>query len=190
MKKYSFHLLCTCVLLILACVSCKSQMSDKELENQISKLSSKAEFGTVEYTVSKIIKIEDDTWYKKLFGSKKIMLLATVHLKAGLDMENFSLCDVSTNQTDQSVVITLPHAKLLSHNMHTDSIRVVYQESSGLRREFTNEERNELLKQGEKDVLADVKNFGILEESEENARDFFTAMLRNMGFKKIKIQFN
>ena len=54
-----------------------------------------------------------------------------------------------------------------------------YSSVSFFRSSFSAEERNELLKQGEADIIADVGNMGILADAESNASDFFSVNFRN-----------
>jgi hypothetical protein len=58
-----------------------------------------------------------------------------------------------------------------------------------MRFEFTPEERNNLLKQGEESILADAENLGVLKDAEENAKVFFEALLTRAGFESVNLKF-
>ena len=42
---------------------------------------------------------------------------------------------------------------------------------------------------GEKDIRDDVPNLGILDDAEQNVKEIFTALLSQMGFQFININF-
>ena len=58
-----------------------------------------------------------------------------------------------------------------------------------MRSDFSAEERNNLLQQGEEDIRKDIVNIGILNDAETNAADFFKAMLSQMGFETVTVNF-
>lgn len=173
-----------CVALFSSCSSSKSSV----LEKRLQELSETADFGAVEYTVKKVIKVNDvGEWYK--IGDRKILFSTTAYLKAGIDMSGISMDNVAFEGNKESVTLTLPRAKLLSINMPADETVLVYDQISFFRSSFSAEERNALLKQGEADIAADIYNMGILDDAEENVADFFSAMLYQMGFKNVTVNF-
>lgn len=161
----------------------------KSLETRMQHLSESADFGAVEYTVKKVVKANDvGEWYK--VGDRKILFSTTAYLKAGIDLSGLSMDNVDMQKSTKSITVTLPHAKLLSINMPAEETVLVYDQVSFFRSSFTAEERNALLKQGEEDIVADITNLGILEDAENNASDFFTAMLYQLGFENVTIKFD
>lgn len=58
-----------------------------------------------------------------------------------------------------------------------------------LRQSFSAEERNALLRQGEKQIRDSVPSLGILEEAEANAVKFFESVFSKMGFTEVEVQF-
>lgn len=141
----------------------------------------------MEYTVKKVIKASDVQWYT--VGDRKILFTCTAYLKAGIDLGKLSDEDVIIDKADKAVEVTLPHAKLLSINMPAEAVVLEYSSVSFFRSSFSAEERNELLKQGEADIIADVGNMGILADAESNASGFFSAMLYQLGFEKVTVKF-
>ena len=104
MRKYLLLLLLPALLL-----SCKSQ-AERELTGRFETMKKSAEFGTVEYTVKKLIKANDvGKWYA--IGDRKILFSCTAYLKAGIDLEEFTMEDIEIN--GNSVHVTFPHA--MSH---------------------------------------------------------------------------
>lgn len=154
----------------------------------MQRLSESADFGAVEYTVKKVVKVDDvGEWYK--VGDRKILFSTTAYLKAGIDLSCLSMDDVDMQRSTGTITVTLPHAKLLSINMPAEETELVYDQVSFFRSSFTAQERNALLKQGEEDIVADIASLGILEDAEKNASDFFTAMLYQLGFKNVTVRF-
>lgn len=180
MRKYLLLLLLPALLL-----SCKSQ-AERELTGRFETMKKSAEFGTVEYTVKKLIKANDvGKWYA--IGDRKILFSCTAYLKAGIDLEEFTMEDIEIN--GNSVHVTFPHAKLLSLNMPPEEIKLIYDRVAFFRSGFSAADRLDLQVQAEQDINEDIVNMGITAEAETNAKDLFTAMLRQIGFKNITIDF-
>lgn len=174
-------------LLAVVFVSCGRTLSQK-MDKQINNISKMAELGTVEYTITKIVKANNKVFYK--IGDRKILFSCKATMKAGIDLNNFSADNVKINNEKKSVKVILPKAQVLAFNMPPEKAQLVYQKVSGLRHDFTVEERNELLRQGEENILTDIENLGILEEAEKNAKSFFETLLTQMGFSTITIDFD
>lgn len=148
-------------------------------------MAASAELGTVEYTVKKIVKCDDKQTFA--IGDRKILFRSTAYLKAGVDLAGFTADKVQINGKD--VIVTLPHAELLSFNMPAEETETVFENYGFFRSSFSAEEQNQILKLGEKDIREDVPNLGILQDAERNVTDVFTAMLSQMGFQTININF-
>lgn len=154
----------------------------------MAELEQTAELGSVEYVVKKVIKATDEAkWYQ--YGDRKILFGCTAYLKAGVDLSNFTNEDVIIDEEESSIIVTLPHARLLSINMPPSETKLIYEQVPTFRGNFTASESNGLLKQGEEEILSQVEDLGILTDSEKNVKDFFKAMLTQMGFKVITIKF-
>lgn len=173
-------------LALLGMFSCKPKEKDS-LNKRIMGLETMAELGTVEYTVTKIIKANDPKWYKN--GERKILFNSEAYIKAGIDMQEFSMNNVTFNKEEKTVSVVLPRAKVLSFNMPPEKIHVAFSEVSGSRKEFTIEETNELKIQAENAIREDIPNMGILQDAENNAKGFFKVLLTQLGFEVITIKF-
>lgn len=176
-------------LLLSACQ--KSQEGDvslsAEVSSKMSELSSAGELSTTEYTISKIVKANDCDWYT--VGDRKILFNCNAYLEAGIDMKEYDASKTVVDEDKKSITLALPKAKLLSMNMPYEETKLAYEKVDVIRASFTAEDRNELLKQGEADIREGLEGYGMLEDAEQNARTFFTAMLSQMGFKQINIKF-
>ena len=146
-----------------------------------------AELGTVEYTVKKIVKTDDAVWWK--YGKRKIIFSCTASIKAGINMKGFSESNVKADLKNKSISVVLPKPSILSFNMPPEGIRQEFSMITGLRDEFTPEQKQQLLAMGEADIRHDIPRMGIIEDAEANARAFFTAMFSQIGYDNIDINF-
>lgn len=167
---------------------CSGKRDSELLRKEIASVSSLKQLTLVEYKVRKIIKANDEgEWYK--IGDRKIILSCTAYLKAGIDLSTFSADDVTANRAEGKVTISLPHASLLSLNIPPSEIREEYDQVTLLRSGFSAEERNRLLRQGERQIRESVIYLGILDKAEENARKFFTSIFSRMGYTTVDVVF-
>ena len=162
-------------------ISCgkTSELDFREFENM-------GQLSTVEYTITKLIIADDEAFYT--IGDRKAIFSCKAILKAGVDMKNFSKNDVVIK--DKEITVNLPEPIILSMNMPAEDIRCEYMKVGTFRSDFTAEERNNLLRQGEEAIMADAENLGILSDAEKNAQMFFEALLSQVGFEKINVVFN
>lgn len=173
--------------LLAVAILCSCDNKEKQLDEALSKAVACAELSTVEYTITKLIIADDDALYK--LGDRKIIFSCRTTMKAGVDLKEFAKEDVIISEDNKSVEVNLPHPKVLSFNMSAEDIKLEYSKISGLRTSFNTDERNDLLKQGEKAILDDAPNLGIYDDAKENASDFFKALLANCGFEKVNVTF-
>lgn len=167
---------------------CSGPSLDETARREIQAISEMRQLSLVEYRVRKIVKADDEgAWYK--LGDRKILLSCTAYLKAGIDLSDFGPDDVDVNRLDGSVTVTIPHATLLSLDIPASGIREEYDHVTLLRSDFSAEERNALLRQGEKQIRDSVPSLGILEKADENARRFFESVFSKMGFTAVTVRF-
>lgn len=175
-----------CILFLIQ--GCSGGRERAALRREIDAVSGMKQIGLVEYRVRKIIKADDPgEWYK--IGDRKILLSCTAYLKAGVDLSSFSADDISIDRLARKVTVTLPHATLLSLDIPSSEIRQEYDQVTLLRSSFSVQERNELLRQGEKQIRASVPSMGILEKAEDNARKFFESLFFKMDFTTVEVVF-
>ena len=175
------------LLLTAGCSREGTETLTDRLNSQFSSMSEMAELGTVEYTITKIVKANDEAVYK--FGDRKIIFSSKATMKAGIDLADFSRQNISVDEKTKSAMVTLPKPELLSFNMPPEDTHVVYQKIGMVRSNFSTAERLLLLTQGERAILNDIDNLGIMEDAEENARQFFVTMLTQVGFENITVKF-
>jgi hypothetical protein len=143
-----------------------------------------AELATVEYSVTKIVSYKDVAWY----GDRKILFEAAATVKAGIDMNELTDQDIKL-ENDSAVTISLPAPKILLFNMKPENMREIFNESGVLRSNFSNQEKDGLLSQGEKDIRAKVATMDILQRAARNARILLESWLKKTGFSQVHVVF-
>lgn len=182
MKKNALYFLA----LLCLVISC-GPSQDEMLSQRMQGLQEMAELGTVEYTVKKIVKTDDGAWFT--VGTRKILFTCTAFIKAGINMKDFSVENVTVDKENKSIAVVLPKATILSFNMPPEEIKQEFAVITGFRANFTPEEKQQLLVLGENDIRSDIPNMGIIEDAEANAKLFFTALFSQLGYEKINIKF-
>jgi hypothetical protein len=74
-------------------------------------------------------------------------------------------------------------------NMPAEEIKCEFLKVGMMRQDFTTEDRNNLLVQGEESIRGDIKSYGIIEKAKENAIIFFESLLQQAGFEDINVVF-
>lgn len=173
-----------CLLLLPVLFSCNNKQHD--LSQTILTLKETGQLITTEYTLGKVIRAGDDkTWYK--IGDRKIIITCEAYLKAGIDLQNIATGNFSV-QSD-SVVVTLPHARLFSLNIPPNKIQVAYEDIGAFRSVFSAAEREELVAQAEPQILSLADSLGILKTAENNAAIFMQHLFEEAGYIKTSVHF-
>jgi Protein of unknown function (DUF4230) len=179
MKRLCSLLLCTGILF-----SCGNK---KKATQEILALRELSDLTTVEYTVTKMVKANDNkTWFK--FGDRKILMSCEAQLKAGIDLSKLAADNISIS--GKSIRLSLPKAKLISLNLPAEKIQVEYADVGFLRNNFSTADRDALLTQAEGQIRSSVDSLGVLQTAEANATLFISNFLRKLGYEKIDIQFD
>lgn len=181
MKRFLY--IASLFVLVSICTSCHNK--EERTPVTVQRLSEISELGTVEYTISKVVKANNNDNFLALFGSKKIIFTTTCHLKAGFDLSKLQEGDIQCR--GNHVKVTLPKPELLSLDMRPEETHLIYSESTGLRTNFTPEERNALLAQGEKEIRKSVPTMGILKDAETNGKAFLEQLLKQWGYEDIDV---
>lgn len=169
--------------------SCGRNNIEDALSHQVRHMGGESlTLGSVEYTISKIIAVDNDVLYK--IGDRKVLFSSLSTMKAGVDLSNFCADSVKVNAAKKAITINLPKPKIIAFNMPAENIRLEYSKSGFFRSDFSAEERNEILKQGEEAILKDAEEIGIFEEAEKNVKLMFETLLAGTDYKEINVVFN
>ena len=142
---------------------------------------------TAEYTLTKIIKANDNkTWYK--VGNRKILMSCEAQVRAGVNLQNVGIKNIAVY--DDSISLLLPPSQFFSLNIPPEKIKVQYQEVDVLRDPFSAAEREALLAQAEAQIRQVVDSLGILKTAEENATLYLQNLLQSAGYHKVHIRYH
>jgi hypothetical protein len=177
-------LLLAAVVLVLLAVNLAVPRRNVPPHVGVRTLKDLAELATVEYSVTKIVSYKDVAWY----GDRKILFEAAATVKAGIDLNELTEQDIK-EEGGTAVAISLPTPKILLFNMKPENMREIFNESGVLRSDFSNEEKDGLLSQGEKDIRAKVARMDILQRAGRNARTLLESWLKRMGFEQVRVTF-
>lgn len=168
---------------LLALFSCGTD--DQPVRNsEIYEIRSIGTLSTSEYTVSKIIKLNDKgEWYT--WGDRKILISCKAKIKAGVNLNRLAPEDIKVE--GKKITIELPEAEIISFEMNPDQIKTEMVDVSGFRADFSQHEKNHILQLGEKSIRKDLKQLNILQDAETNAIVFLTDFYKNLGFEEIII---
>jgi hypothetical protein len=170
------------IILVLSCsVSCKEK---KQNEDIISAIKETGTLVTAEYTLSKIIKANDNkTWYK--IGNRKILMTCEAYVKAGIDLRQVAQKDVL--QDDSTLSIQLPKAQIFSLHIPGDKIQVAYQDIDVFRDPYSASEREALMAQAQQQMALLADSLGILKTAEENGALYLKNLLQATTSKKVSV---
>ena len=169
-------------LLVVNFIVARPESKKKKVELQT--LQDLSELATVEYNVKKIVKYKDESW---LMGRRAILIETSAILKAGIDLSELTSRDIK--QEGEAITIYLPRPKLISLNMKPRDMKEIYNDAEILRQDFSAAEKEKLLTQGQRDIMAKLDEIGIIEKAAVYSKLLLETWLRILGFKEISILF-
>jgi hypothetical protein len=177
--KWKFYI---AVFLLCAASACSEDTSMNETE--VFQIREVGTLSTSEYTVGKVIKLtqESDFWDLK-WGSRRILISCRAKIKAGVDLKEIKESDIVID--GNTIEITLPKPKVVSFEMDPNHIKTEVVEVTGLRANFTQEEKNIILQKGEEAIRRDLKYLNILDDAQKNATNFVVQFYKQQGFEKV-----
>lgn len=179
----------TCMRWIFACLLITAACHDREpggIET-ISALRQLQDLATVEYTVTKVVKANDNIdWYKP--GERKILITCEASVKAGINLAKLQPEDIYVE--GKSIRVKLPEPTILTVNMPPGNIKVAYSEIGFFRSDFSNAEKDALMAQAEKQIWNSGETLGILKQAKLNTETFLHNFFIQLGFEKITIGYD
>ena len=127
---------------------------------------------------------EADSLWTRIFGSDKILLIATGEVIAGFDLSEITDDDVLVQ--GNSVTLALPPAQIFFSRLDNEKT-LVYERDTGflVKADQYLESTARLL--AERRVLDWSEEQGILEKAEENGVIYFERLLGSLGFTDINV---
>ncbi len=160
-------------------------------EEEVAKLFNQKKLDLVDYKVRKVLSFEDKTNVFQLkFGSRKLLLSCVADVKAGLDFDAFNPeTDIAVDKKANSVSIKLPAPSITSFVVDVNDIKEEYNVTTGIRKEFKQEEKNMIVDHGRQEIEKAIPELGILDDARENAVKRFTNLVQQLGFNQVNITF-
>lgn len=114
-------------LAVLLLFACKKKEKSRDILQAIQQT---GQLITVEYSLSKIVRANDNkTWYK--LGDRKILISAEATVKAGVDLQKLTAEDVAIEE--KQISLRLPPPTIFSIALPPDKITVQYEDVSFFR---------------------------------------------------------
>jgi hypothetical protein len=140
---------------------------------------------TSEYTIGKVVKLDDNKeWYK--FGDRKILISCKAKVKAGINL--MELKDSSIHVNGSKITIELPPVQITVFEMDPTSVHTEMEDINGFRADFSQTDKNRILRLGEKSIREHLEETGIKKEAEKNAIAFITDFYKQLGFEEIDVE--
>ena len=151
------------------------QPSEPNITQQtvVEKLREVAKLVATEMTLRDVVIYEQT----RLMSTKKVLLVVTGRVSAGIDMEHGT--EVRIDSNDKRITVTLPPAQILS----VDVLNVTtYDERAGLFNPFTPEDRDLIQRRIRGQLMAAARQSGILEHADQSAAKVLTELLARDGY--------
>jgi hypothetical protein len=194
MKQFLFYILLFSVL-----TSCSNEPDIPVTE--LYEIRDIGQLSTVEYTIGKIIILEDSDFDWKDFewtdlewtdfdklpkiGERKLLISCKAKVKAGVDLTKIKDGDIKVS--GNTIEITLPPAEITSFSMDPNSVRTEMENISGFRDGFTQKEKTEFLQQGEEAIKTDMADSETLDDAKSNVEIFLEDFYKQLGFEQVII---
>ena len=126
-----------------------------------------------------------DIW-DRVFGGEKVLLIATGHVEAGVDLGDVHKDDVGVE--GDTVTIDLPEAEILSAGLDEKTTRVYDRDFSPLNFRPDDDLVEKARLRAVRKLEATARDNGILETSEGNAEDSIRAFVTTLGFEEVRFR--
>ncbi len=169
---------------------------EQRFENAIKGISLCSELATVEYKV-KLVHIEkDENKILEFFNNitsvigwnldreRSMAIVSTATIKAGINLKDFSPDKVSAR--GKSITVNLPRPELFEPNITVNGCHLYV---GKLRKNINLEEIHNAEQETKEELNNYLQHSDILTVSQENAREFFEAFLKRLGYTSITIHF-
>jgi hypothetical protein len=148
------------------------KMSAVVLENKLTEIK---ELATVTYTYTNMAQFESNKEFygmKLPFTTKKFILSYDGEIKAGIDLSNAEISLIG-----KKVTITLPNAKILSHEIDEESIKI-FDESKSIFNPFSIKDYNSFRSDQKIEMEKRAESRGLLVEAREKSKETVKSLLR------------
>ena len=169
--------------------SCNTKKELPKESQIIASVQNLQQLATVEYTISKVIKANDNkNWYT--IGDRKILFTSNAKIKAGIDLSKLQTENITIN--GNSISIKLPEPEIISINIPPDEIKEAYSEVGVFRSDYSSEEKQQLLQQAETQIkkAAYDPQLGILNQAKLSTQTYLNNLLTSLGFEQVYLYYD
>lgn len=138
------------------------------------------ELATVKYVYTNAAQFTDSKQIKDFdipLTKKSFIVKWDGVIKAGVDVEKI---DVTVNELKEKIVIELPQAKILSHELDEDSLETL-DETNNIFNQITVDDVNSFIGENKTFMEERAVENGLLEDAEDNAKILIKNFLESMG---------
>ena len=137
--------------------------------------------------VTKTVKTERTDWYK--VGKRIAVYSYDTHLKAFIDMNLLAPDDLSFDEENKTVVVTLPpiHIEIAGRDME---MRKEYENVGMFRTEISSQERAKMKEKANEELMMELKGNPEYKQrlehtARQKARSYFETLFRNAGYNSV-----
>ncbi|MFY0627595.1 MAG: DUF4230 domain-containing protein [Reichenbachiella sp.] len=156
----------------------------------VGKIQKAAKLSTTEFTVDKLVwgvKDKRVLWVIKL-NQAQFLAQSQAIIKAGVDLERIEEGDIEIE--NDKINITLPHVEVLNFSYPSESFKKVdILTRNAFSTNINLRDQEKFFQDAETDIRNSLEHMGIVETTQRKTRTMMEALLRNLGYKEIYIQF-
>ena len=169
---------------------------EQRLESAIKGISLCSELATVEYKVKLVHVEKDENKILEFFNNitsiigwnlgreRSMAIVSTAKIKAGINLKDFSPDNVSAN--GKAITVNLPKPELFKPSITVNECHLYV---GSLRQKIDLKRINNAEQETEEELNNYLQHCDILTVSQQNAREFFEAFLKQLGYTSITINF-
>ncbi len=156
----------------------------------VGKIQKASKLATSEFTVDKLVfgvKNKRILWVFKL-NEAQFLAKSQATIKAGINLEKLKEEDIEIVQN--RISITLPPVEVLNFSYPPESFeKIEFLTSDAFSTKINLEDQENFFREAEIDIRNNLKYMGIIETTQQKTRTMLEAMLRNLGYTEIYINF-
>lgn len=184
-------LIITTILLGVFLTGCSKNAQKSPIEVAMPMINNCSKLHTAQYNVHKILTYEDMTaiegslFFEKISipipGERKLVIPIDATIQAYIDFSQITKENINVDSEGKKVTITLPNPQIVLSSAKID-YKNEKQYLSWNRSKFSNEEKENFLRQGRASILASMANSDIIDRSRVNAFKTLQPILVAAGF--------
>ena len=171
--------------LLLALTSCNEQRA-----LVVGKIQEASKLSTTEFRVDKLvfgIKNKRILWVIKL-NQAQFLAQSQAIIKAGIDLEKIKEEDIQIQ--GKKIHLNLPHVEVINFSYPAEKFKKIeILTSDAFSTKINLEDQEKFFQDAELDIRGSLQYMDIVETTEKKTRRLMDAMLRNLGYTEIYIEF-